>query len=130
MTDLDNKKTVKSSRDEYLNFWSDANYYTGAVLMFTHPVVMFFLYDAWANYSYLMLGYSLQLYFTGAYCWAASDEKYEYWAKKHVVMYYVFSGLNYLFGVAMLVGGNLLYFFTYGIYGFMGVGLVIFFILV
>ena len=54
-----NEKKVKGPREDYLDFWNNFNYYTSGFFVFTDPIVMYFLYDCWANYSYLMLIYSI-----------------------------------------------------------------------
>ena len=126
---LEENKPVKYSREDWIKScdkWSNWNYYASANFVFVHPLIMFFLYDAWANFNFLLLAYSLQMLMLGVYCWSIGDEKYEYWIKKHIWFFYLLGSLNILgFFMGISIGG---YMFMYspGIVSFYGFSIMTF----
>lgn len=104
MSNLDTKK-VKDQREEYLKFWSDINYYVCGFFIIVHPLTMILLYSFWANFHMISLLFSLQAYCLGAFCWAASDEKYEYWIKNKMCFFYFFAISNIIYALMIFIGG-------------------------
>ena len=62
----------------------------------------------------------------GAFCWAVSDEKYEFWILQRMWFYYTLAILNiviFLFGISV---GFYLYMYGAGFYSFLGMQLAAF----
>ena len=96
------------------------NYYACSAFIFMHPLFMAFVFDFWANFNYLLIAISAQQMMLCAFCWAVSDEKYEFWITQKMWFYYTLSFFNlvgFIFGMGVGI-----YYYAYGagLYSFMG----------
>ena len=92
-----------------LGIISDIIYYAAYGTVGIHTVAMVSLYDYWADFTFSLIGYSIQYIILVAYCSAASSVKYEYFVKKNLICFWIFSFLNILGFLGFLIAGFYMY---------------------
>ena len=102
------------------------SYFITLFFLLWHPIIMALGYDMWANYNYGLIAHSMQMMILAAFCWAVPDEKYEYWIKNHLWVYYVLAIFNSLI---FTVGSIICFYFYYfgpGLYSFLATAFLLY----